>query len=77
MSVLSSVVLALAVAVSSVAGFTPYGKTYQVQVGANGNLTFDPETITANVGDTIVYNFHPKVGLLPNRSRQKNKKILT
>ncbi|KAN0095636.1 hypothetical protein V8E51_016347 [Hyaloscypha variabilis] len=60
MSFFSSVVLALAVAVSTVAGFTPYSQVYQVQVGANGNLTFDPETIVANVGDTVVYNFHPK-----------------
>lgn len=59
----SSVTFVLAVAVSSVAGFTPYGQTFQVQVGANGNLTFDPETITANVGDTVIYNFHPKVSL--------------
>jgi plastocyanin len=57
----SSVVLALAAAISSVAGFTPYSQVYQVQVGANGNLTFDPETIVANVGDQVVYNFHPKV----------------
>jgi len=62
MSFFSSVVLVFAVAISSVAGFTPYGQTFQVQVGANGNLTFDPETIIANVGDTVVYNFHPKVG---------------
>ena len=63
MSFISSVVLVLGVAISSVAGFTSIGKTFQVQVGANGNLTFDPETIVANVGDTVVYNFHPKVSL--------------
>jgi plastocyanin len=60
MSLLSSAVLVLAIAISSVAGFTPYGQTYQVEVGLN-NLTFTPETLTANVGDTVVYNFHPKV----------------
>jgi hypothetical protein len=63
MSLFSSAVLVLAVAVSSAVGFTPFGQTFQVEVGANGNLTFNPETITANVGDTVIYNFHPKVSL--------------
>lgn len=37
------------------------GATFQVQVGENATLTFDPETITAQPGDTVTYNFHPKV----------------
>jgi plastocyanin len=62
MSFFSSVVLALAVAVSSVAGFTaPDPTNFVVQVGQNGTLTFNPETIVAAAGDTVTYNFHPKV----------------
>lgn len=49
-----SLVLSLALAVS--------GANIQVQVGQNG-LTFDPVTINANVGDSVTYNFFPKVGL--------------
>jgi hypothetical protein len=37
------------------------GATFQVQVGENTMLTFDPETITAQPGDTVTYKFHPKV----------------
>jgi plastocyanin len=62
MSFLSCVVLALAVSVSSVAGFTaPDPKKFVVEVGQNGTLTFNPETIVAAVGDIVTYNFHPKV----------------
>lgn len=32
----------------------------QVQVG-KGALTFDPENVPAQVGDTVTYNFFPKV----------------
>lgn len=39
------------------------GATFQVQVGNNGNLAFDPETINAQPGDTVTYFFHPKVSL--------------
>jgi plastocyanin len=52
-SVLSFVV---ACVVSSAAG-----ASFQVQVGENATLTFDPETIIAQPGDTVTYNFHPKV----------------
>jgi len=50
-----SLVLSLALAVS--------GANIQVQVGQTG-LTFDPVTINANVGDSVTYNFSPKVGLI-------------
>jgi hypothetical protein len=59
MSWLSTVVVALTVAVSSATG-----ASFQVEVGQNATLTFNPETIVAQVGDTVTYNFHPKVGYL-------------
>lgn len=38
------------------------GANIQVQVGKVG-LNFDPPTLTGvNPGDTITYNFNPKVG---------------
>lgn len=46
-----SLVLSLGLAVS--------GANIQVQVGQTG-LTYDPETINAQPGDTVTYNFHPK-----------------
>ena len=52
-SVLSFVVACI---VSSAAG-----ANFQVQVGENATLTFDPETINAQPGDTVTYYFHPKV----------------
>lgn len=52
----SSTLLALAIAVSSAAG-----AHFTVEVGANATLTFNPRTITAAAGDTVTYNFHPKV----------------
>jgi len=42
---------------------TVSGANIQVQVGKTG-LTFDPVTINANVGDSVTYNFFPKVSLL-------------
>ncbi|EPQ58329.1 Cupredoxin [Gloeophyllum trabeum ATCC 11539] len=33
---------------------------YDVSVGANGQLRFDPETVTAAVGDVVNFTFHPK-----------------
>jgi plastocyanin len=57
-SVLSFVVACI---VSSAAG-----ASFQVQVGENSTLTFNPETIIAQPGDTIKYNFHPKVIFLPH-----------
>lgn len=63
MSLFSSFALVVAVIVSSVAGFTaPDPTNWKVDVGANGTLTFNPQTITASVGDTVTYYFHPKVG---------------
>lgn len=50
MSRLSLLSFVVACAVSSAAG-----ASFQVQV------TFDPETIVAQPGDTVTYNFHPKV----------------
>jgi plastocyanin len=32
----------------------------QVQVGANSNLTFNPPSVNASVGDTITFVFNPK-----------------
>jgi plastocyanin len=62
MSFLASIVLVLAVAASSVAGFTaPDPTNWKVDVGQNGTLTFNPQTINALVGDTVTYYFHPKV----------------
>lgn len=37
---------------------------YQVTVGKNGQLKFDPEQLTAKPGDTITYNFFAKVSSL-------------
>ena len=55
----STVVVALTVAVSSAAG-----ASFQVEVGQNATLRFNPETIVAQPGDTVTYNFYPKVGYL-------------
>ncbi|KAF7297760.1 RmlC-like cupin [Mycena kentingensis (nom. inval.)] len=35
------------------------GKTHTIQVGANG-LTFTPSNITADIGDVVIFEFHPK-----------------
>jgi hypothetical protein len=68
MSWLSIVVVALTVAVSSAAG-----ASFQVEVGQNATLTFNPETIVAQPGDTVTYNFHPKVGYLFSNSLKKTR----
>ena len=34
---------------------------YEVSVGKGGQLKFDPETLKAEVGDTIQYLFYAKV----------------
>jgi len=36
------------------------GVEYRVKVGENGTLTYNPSRITANVRDTIVFEFNPK-----------------
>ncbi|KAF9021808.1 hypothetical protein BDZ89DRAFT_1019247 [Hymenopellis radicata] len=35
-------------------------KTYQVSVGPNGQLVYDPEYIYADPGDIVRFNFNPK-----------------
>jgi plastocyanin len=35
-----------------------------VSVGKSSQLKFDPETLAANVGDTITYQFFAKVSLI-------------
>ncbi|KAK0472177.1 Cupredoxin [Armillaria novae-zelandiae] len=37
-----------------------YATTYDVTVGANGALAYDPEYVTASAGDTINFIFNPK-----------------
>ena len=49
----------LLVAVSSVAAAV---NTYEVTVGKDGKLLFDPENVNAEVGDLVTYHFFPKVG---------------
>lgn len=34
--------------------------THEVKVGANGLLQYDPNNVTANVGDKILFTFYPK-----------------
>jgi len=51
---LASATLAIAAAVSSVSA-----ANFQVEVG-NGALAFNPNTVTANVGDTVTFVFYPK-----------------
>jgi plastocyanin len=41
-------------------GLAASAANIQVDVGKTG-LTYDPETVTAQAGDTVTYNFHPKV----------------
>jgi plastocyanin len=36
-------------------------RNFDVTLGFNGTLTFKPEEITANIGDTIQFMFDPKV----------------
>ncbi|PPQ85999.1 hypothetical protein CVT25_001521 [Psilocybe cyanescens] len=36
------------------------GASFQVQVGANGGLEYNPSSITATDGDTVVFTFNPK-----------------
>ncbi|KDR70703.1 hypothetical protein GALMADRAFT_29503, partial [Galerina marginata CBS 339.88] len=36
------------------------GATLDVQVGAGGQLVFDPEFVTANPGDIVNFTFNPK-----------------
>jgi hypothetical protein len=68
MSWLSTAVVALTVAVSCAAG-----ASFQVDVGQNATLTFNPETIVAQPGDTVTYYFHPKVGYLFSNSLKKTR----
>ncbi|KAK0218563.1 hypothetical protein EDD85DRAFT_915880 [Armillaria nabsnona] len=39
---------------------TTYAATYNVTVGANGELAYNPEYVTASAGDTINFIFNPK-----------------
>ncbi|KII88409.1 hypothetical protein PLICRDRAFT_111045 [Plicaturopsis crispa FD-325 SS-3] len=39
---------------------TVFASTIDVSVGANGLLRYDPQNVTAAVGDTINFTFHPK-----------------
>jgi hypothetical protein len=55
--------LVVAYLVSSAAG-----ASFQVQVGENGTLTFNPQTINAQPDDTVTYFFHPKVSFTPHLS---------
>lgn len=41
-------------------GLAASAANIQVDVGKTG-LTYDPEAVTAQAGDTVTYNFHPKV----------------
>jgi plastocyanin len=40
------------------------GTVHMVDVGLN-NLTFTPDTVAANAGDTIMFVFHPKNQCVP------------
>ncbi|KAF7316969.1 RmlC-like cupin [Mycena chlorophos] len=42
--------------------YTPYSKpvNHWITVGADGLLLFEPQNITANVGDTVTFEFHQK-----------------
>jgi hypothetical protein len=33
---------------------------HQITVGPNGQLTYDPSNITANIGDTVTFSFRQK-----------------
>ncbi|PPQ74708.1 hypothetical protein CVT26_007559 [Gymnopilus dilepis] len=33
---------------------------HKITVGANGELSYNPPNITANIGDTVTFEFHPK-----------------
>lgn len=33
---------------------------HKITVGANGELSYSPPNITANIGDTVTFEFHPK-----------------
>jgi len=39
---------------------TAFAANTQVQVGASSNLTFNPPSVNASVGDTITFVFSPK-----------------
>ncbi len=55
MRVSSGLLFSLSLAVSVQAAH------YEVTVGKGGQLKFDPETLKAEVGDTIQYLFYAKV----------------
>ena len=42
-------------------GLTSASVLHVVTVGANGQLAFCPEQITANPGDMVQFQFYPKV----------------
>lgn len=58
--------ISLASAVAAVFS-TAQAAHFEVTVGKSNQLKFDPETLIANRGDTITYNFFSKV-TLPNPS---------
>jgi len=50
--------------ITIVIGFTiVQALNHIVTLGQGGNLAFAPDEITANVGDTVQFNFYPKVSL--------------
>ncbi|KAG7092794.1 hypothetical protein E1B28_009113 [Marasmius oreades] len=40
--------------------FAPQPVIHKIAVGANGKLGFEPSNISASLGDTVVFEFHPK-----------------
>ncbi|KAB5555028.1 hypothetical protein GE09DRAFT_1033114 [Coniochaeta sp. 2T2.1] len=47
-------------------------KSYNVTVGKGGQLKFDPETLTASVGDTITYQFFARVSYTRGHRLESN-----
>ncbi|KAF9265697.1 hypothetical protein L218DRAFT_957323 [Marasmius fiardii PR-910] len=45
---------------SSQPTYAPQPVNHKIVVGAGGNLVFDPANITAALGDTVTFEFHPK-----------------
>jgi plastocyanin len=40
--------------------FAPQPIDHKITVGANGQLSYNPPNITAAIGDTVTFEFHPK-----------------
>jgi plastocyanin len=45
----------------AIAAATVQAASFDVQVGPNSQLIFSPNSIVANVGDTVNFHFNPKV----------------